>query len=325
MEALLCHGPLFPSGFAQADKSPPASDTVHSPFRLVHIEVEQDTSTCLILKRADRTVELAYLVLMHIPSLSGSQAGRGSLLRRLSPRRIWPISGGAGAARGQQSLSDLSPRERPAQDRAWRHSKRLAHTLWDLGVEWVRREQKSTLGACPVCKQVANIRDMTGTSSGITGWHQTTWSRALACTGQYQIPPDHTWQHHRPRTSKPGIAYKRDGGFDSRPPPLPGVLARRVRYPEGPSPLHRTEKRVQVPWTSGPEDPRAPALPLRQRCSSAVRVHSYTPTAREERVDGVSLGSIPIVWALSSVGTVSKSSKRSESTTHRTPGSPIAT
>src|SRR6266511_5832520 len=25
--------------------------------------------------------------------------------------------------------------------------------------------------------------------------------------------------------SKPGIACKRDGGFDSRPPPLPGILA----------------------------------------------------------------------------------------------------
>jgi len=45
-------------------------DTVHPPFRLAYIEVEQDPSAGLILKRADRTVELVHLVMSHTPSLS---------------------------------------------------------------------------------------------------------------------------------------------------------------------------------------------------------------------------------------------------------------
>jgi hypothetical protein len=43
---------------------------VNRPFALVHIKVEQDLPTGPILKRADRTVDLAYLVLAHSASLS---------------------------------------------------------------------------------------------------------------------------------------------------------------------------------------------------------------------------------------------------------------
>jgi hypothetical protein len=43
---------------------------VNRPFALVHIKVEEDPPTGPILKRADRTVDLAYLVLAHSASLS---------------------------------------------------------------------------------------------------------------------------------------------------------------------------------------------------------------------------------------------------------------
>ena len=43
---------------------------VNCPFGLVHIKVEQYLPTGPILKRADRTVDLAYLVLAHSASLS---------------------------------------------------------------------------------------------------------------------------------------------------------------------------------------------------------------------------------------------------------------
>jgi hypothetical protein len=43
---------------------------VNCPFGLVHIKVEQYSPTSSILKRADRTVDLAYLVLAHSLSLS---------------------------------------------------------------------------------------------------------------------------------------------------------------------------------------------------------------------------------------------------------------
>jgi hypothetical protein len=43
---------------------------INCPFGLVHIKVEQDPPTGPILKRADRTVDLAYLVLAHSASLS---------------------------------------------------------------------------------------------------------------------------------------------------------------------------------------------------------------------------------------------------------------
>lgn len=52
---------------------------VNCPFGLVHIKVEQDPPTGPILKRADRTVDLAYLVLAHSASLSahvGGETGR---------------------------------------------------------------------------------------------------------------------------------------------------------------------------------------------------------------------------------------------------------
>jgi hypothetical protein len=48
---------------------------VNGPFALVHIKVEQDPATSRILKRADRTVDLAYLVLAHSASLSAHVGG----------------------------------------------------------------------------------------------------------------------------------------------------------------------------------------------------------------------------------------------------------
>ena len=48
---------------------------VNCPFGLVHIKVEQDPPTGPILKRADRTVDLAYLVLAHAASLSAHTGG----------------------------------------------------------------------------------------------------------------------------------------------------------------------------------------------------------------------------------------------------------
>ena len=48
---------------------------VNCPFGLVHIKVEQDPPTGPILKRADRTVDFAYLVLAHSASLSAHVGG----------------------------------------------------------------------------------------------------------------------------------------------------------------------------------------------------------------------------------------------------------
>jgi hypothetical protein len=48
---------------------------VNCPFGLVNIEVEQDPPPGSILKRADRTVDLAYLVLAHSASLSAHVGG----------------------------------------------------------------------------------------------------------------------------------------------------------------------------------------------------------------------------------------------------------
>jgi hypothetical protein len=48
---------------------------VNCPFGLVHIKVEQYSPTSPILERADRTVDLAYFVLTHSPSLSAHRRG----------------------------------------------------------------------------------------------------------------------------------------------------------------------------------------------------------------------------------------------------------
>jgi hypothetical protein len=60
------------------DRSVHAGDfgsIVNCPFGLVHMKVEQDPPTGPILKRADRTVDLAYLVLAHSASLSAHVGG----------------------------------------------------------------------------------------------------------------------------------------------------------------------------------------------------------------------------------------------------------
>jgi len=62
---------------------------VNCPFGLVHIKVEQDPPTGPILKRADRTVDLAYLVLAHSASLSAHVGGESEPLNAsltLAPR-----------------------------------------------------------------------------------------------------------------------------------------------------------------------------------------------------------------------------------------------
>ena len=61
---------------------------VNCPFGLVHIKVEQDPPTGPILKRADRTVDLAYLVLAHSASLSAHVGGESDRRTRiaLAPR-----------------------------------------------------------------------------------------------------------------------------------------------------------------------------------------------------------------------------------------------
>jgi len=52
---------------------------VHRPLGLIYIEVEQDPPTGPILKRADRTVDLAYLVLTHSASLSAHDPTDGDM------------------------------------------------------------------------------------------------------------------------------------------------------------------------------------------------------------------------------------------------------
>jgi len=65
---------------------------VYCPFALVHIEVKQDPATSRILKRADRTVDLAYLVLIHSASLSahvGCENRAQALLSRHPTEPEW--------------------------------------------------------------------------------------------------------------------------------------------------------------------------------------------------------------------------------------------
>ena len=68
---------------------------VNCPFGLVHIKVEQDPPTGPILKRADRTVDLAYLVLAHSASLSAHVGGETDrpthalLLRHAMDPEVW--------------------------------------------------------------------------------------------------------------------------------------------------------------------------------------------------------------------------------------------
>jgi hypothetical protein len=62
---------------------------VNCPFGLVNIEIEQDSPTGPILKRADRTVDLAYLMLAHSASLSahvGGETVRPTQRLALAPR-----------------------------------------------------------------------------------------------------------------------------------------------------------------------------------------------------------------------------------------------
>lgn len=68
---------------------------VNCPFGLMHIKVEQDPPTGPILKRADRTVDLAYLVLAHSASLSahvGAETDRPThalLSRHAMAPEVW--------------------------------------------------------------------------------------------------------------------------------------------------------------------------------------------------------------------------------------------
>jgi hypothetical protein len=55
---------------------------VNGPFGLVHIKVEQDPPTGPILKRADGTVDLAYIVLAHSASLSAHVRGEADPAKR---------------------------------------------------------------------------------------------------------------------------------------------------------------------------------------------------------------------------------------------------
>ena len=65
---------------------------VNCPVGLMHIEVEQDPPTGPILKSADRTVDLAYLVLAHSGSLSAHVGGErrppNTCLRTAGPRNV---------------------------------------------------------------------------------------------------------------------------------------------------------------------------------------------------------------------------------------------
>jgi hypothetical protein len=60
---------------------------VNRPFGLVHIKVEQDPPTGPILKRADRTVDLAHLVLAHSASLSAHVGGENDRPTHALPSR----------------------------------------------------------------------------------------------------------------------------------------------------------------------------------------------------------------------------------------------
>ena len=60
---------------------------VNCPFGLVHMKVEQDPPTGPILERADRTVDLAYLVLAHSASLS-AKGRSGSRHGAVVPRSL---------------------------------------------------------------------------------------------------------------------------------------------------------------------------------------------------------------------------------------------
>jgi hypothetical protein len=75
-------------------------DTVHRPFGLVYIEVEQDPSAGLILKRADRAVELLYFVLSHIPELTVSYQREGADDRTSSRTILDSVSAPRSRSRG---------------------------------------------------------------------------------------------------------------------------------------------------------------------------------------------------------------------------------
>jgi hypothetical protein len=68
---------------------------VNCPFGLVHIKVEQDPPTSPILKRADRTVDLAFLVLAHCASLSAHIGGETDRSMQAFLSRHVVFSGGA--------------------------------------------------------------------------------------------------------------------------------------------------------------------------------------------------------------------------------------
>jgi hypothetical protein len=66
LEVSVCDRSVHAGGFGSI---------VNRPLGLVHMKVEQDPPTGLILKRADRAVDLAYLVLAHCASLSAEVGG----------------------------------------------------------------------------------------------------------------------------------------------------------------------------------------------------------------------------------------------------------
>ena len=66
LEMSMCDRAVHAGGFGSV---------VNCPYGLVHIKVEQDPPTGPILKRADRTLDLAYLVLAHAASLSAHVGG----------------------------------------------------------------------------------------------------------------------------------------------------------------------------------------------------------------------------------------------------------
>jgi hypothetical protein len=75
------------------------------------------------------------------------------------------------------------------------------------------------------------------------------------------------------RSSRPGIACKRAGGFDSRPPPLPGLLASSCPRSEESHGLHRTEKPVKVGRRR--ERPRGTSPDLAAVLCSSGPIRSY--------------------------------------------------
>ncbi len=110
------------------------------------------------------------------------------------------------------------------------------------------------------------------------------------------------------RSSKPGIACKSDGGFDSRPPPPPGssTLAR-PGFDEV-NATHRSERPVQVPH--GRERPRVTSSDLAAVLCSSGPIGSYP------RSDGA-VKSRLVGCGVSSVSTARHDEAQPES--HRSP------